>query len=82
MPLVVKNLLANAEDSRDVGSIPELGLNTRPTLVLLPAKSYGQRSLVDYSPCGHKELDATEYYYPMVVFSKSLPCILVSSCTK
>ena len=63
-----KNLLANAEDSRDVGSIPELGLNTRPTLVLLPAKSHGQRSLVDYSPCGHKELDATEYYYPMVVF--------------
>ena len=55
-----KNLLANAEDSRDVGSIPELGLNTRPTLVLLPAKSHGQRSLVDYSPWGHKESDTTE----------------------
>ena len=26
----------------------------------LPGKSYGQRSLVDYSPCGHKESDMTE----------------------
>ena len=63
-----KKLLANARDSRDVGSIPELGLNIRPTPVLLPAKSHGQRSLVDYSPRGHKELDVTEYYYSMVVF--------------
>ena len=30
-----KKLLANAGDSRDVGSIPELGLNIRPTSVLL-----------------------------------------------
>ena len=28
--------------------------------VLLPGKSYGQRSLVGYSPWGHKESDTTE----------------------
>ena len=28
--------------------------------VLLPWKYHGQRSLVGYSPCGHKELDTTE----------------------
>ena len=31
-----------------------------PTPVLLPGKSHGQRSLVGYSPCDHKELDTTE----------------------
>ena len=28
--------------------------------VLLPGKSHGQRSLVSYSPWGHKELNMTE----------------------
>ena len=32
----------------------------QPTLVLLPGKSHGQRSLVGYSPWGLKELDMTE----------------------
>ena len=32
----------------------------QPTLVFLPAKSHGQRSLVGYSPWGHKESDMTE----------------------
>ena len=31
----------------------------QPTPVLLPRKSHGQRSLVGYSPWGHKELDMT-----------------------
>ena len=31
-----------------------------PTLVLLPGKSHGQRSLVGFSPWGCKELDTTE----------------------
>ena len=31
-----------------------------PTPALLPGKSHGQRSLVDYSPWGCKELDTTE----------------------
>ena len=29
-------------------------------LVLLPGKSHGPRSLVGYSPWGHKQLDTTE----------------------
>ena len=32
----------------------------QPTLVFLPGESHGQRSLADYSPWGHKELDMTE----------------------
>ena len=30
------------------------------TPVFLPRKSHGQRSLVDYSPWGHKESDMTK----------------------
>ena len=30
------------------------------TSVFLPGESYGQSSLTDYSPQGHKELDMTE----------------------
>ena len=33
----------------------------QPTPVLLPGKSHGQRSLVGYSPWGHKKLDTTEH---------------------
>ena len=32
----------------------------QPTPVFLPGESHGQRSLVGYSPGGHKELDTTE----------------------
>ena len=32
----------------------------QPTPVFLPGKSYGQRSLVGYSPWGHKESDMSE----------------------
>ena len=32
----------------------------QPTPVLLPGKSHGLRSLIGYSPWGHKELDTTE----------------------
>ena len=31
----------------------------QPTVVFLPEKSHGQKSLVGYSACGHKELDTT-----------------------
>ena len=37
----------------------QLKMATHP--VLLPWKSHGQRSLVGYSPCSHKELDKTEW---------------------
>ena len=33
----------------------------QPTPVFLPGKSQGQRSLVGYSPWGHKELDTAEH---------------------
>ena len=63
--LVVKNPPANAGVRRDTGSIPGLGRFPwrgawQPTPVFLPGKSHGQRSLVGYSPQGHKELDVTE----------------------
>ena len=32
----------------------------QPTPVFLPGESHGQRSLVGYSPWGHKDLDTTE----------------------
>ena len=35
-------------------------LKWQSTPVLLPGKSHGQRSLVNYSPWGHKELETTE----------------------
>ena len=49
----------------DPGSIPESGRssgegNGNTTLVYLPGKAHGQRSLVGYTPWGHKELDTTE----------------------
>ena len=33
----------------------------QPILAFLPRKSHGQRSLVGYSPGGHKESDMTEH---------------------
>ena len=35
----------------------------QPTPVLLPGESHGGRSLVGYSPWGHKELDTTEWLH-------------------
>ena len=43
----------------------------QPTLVLLPGKSHGQRSLVGCSPWGRKESDTTERLH----FDFSLSCI-------
>ena len=62
---VVKNLSANTGDIGDTGLIPELGRipwrrKWQPTLVFLPEKSHGQRSLAGYSPKGCKESDTTE----------------------
>ena len=50
----------------DLGSIPGLGRSPwrrewLPTSVFLPGKVNGQRSLVYYSPWGHKESDITEW---------------------
>ena len=63
--LVVKNPLANAGDTRDMGSIPGLGRSPgggrgNPLWYFCLENSQGQRSLVDYSPQVHKESDTTE----------------------
>ena len=62
---MVKNLPASAGDVGDSSSIPVLGRSWRrewqPTPVVLPGKSYGQRSLVGYSSWGRKGLDTTEH---------------------
>ena len=47
--LVVKNLPANAGDTRDVGSIPGLTRFPGPTPVFFSEESHGQRRLVIYS---------------------------------
>ena len=56
---VVKNLPANVGDARDTVFIP-WRRKWQPTPVFLPGKFHGYRSLVGYSPWGHKELDTTE----------------------
>jgi len=65
MVQVVKNLPASAGDVKRcrldpwVGKIPWSG-KRQPTPVFLPGESHGQRSLVGYSPWGHKESGATQ----------------------
>ena len=59
--LLVKNLSVNAGDRRRgfnpwVRKIP-WRWKWQPTPVFMPGKSHGPRSLVGYSPWGHKELD-------------------------
>ena len=55
----------SACNAGDPGSIPGSGRfpwrrKWQPTPIFLLGKSHGQRSLVDYSPWGHKESDTTE----------------------
>ena len=45
---------------RSPGQEDPLEKEMQPTPVLLPGKSHGPRSLVDYSPWGRKKLDTTE----------------------
>ena len=56
----------SACNAGDLGLIPGLGRspgggNGTPIPVFLAGESHGQRSLVGYSPWGHKELDTTEH---------------------
>ena len=60
-----KESSCSAGDIEDAGSILESGRlpeggKWQPTLVFLPEKSNGRRSLVGYSPKVQKELDVTE----------------------
>ena len=58
---MVKNLPAMWETwVLSLGQEDPLRKTWQPTPVVLPGESHGQRSLVGYSPWGHKELDITE----------------------
>ena len=62
---VLKNLPANAGDVRGMGSIPGSGRSPggghgNPLQYSCLENLHGQRSLVGYSPWGHKESDITE----------------------
>ena len=78
MVLVVKKPPAKAGYVGDVckmfdpcvGKIP-WSRKWQPTPIFLPGKLHGQRSLVRYSPWGHKESDTTE----RLQFHFSLSCI-------
>ena len=58
----VKNLPANAGDTGDRHSIRKVLWRRKWQLisVFLPGESHGQRSLADYTPWGHKEVETTE----------------------
>ena len=56
-----KESACNARDQvRSLGQEDPWRREWQPTLVFLPGELHGQRSLVDYSPVGHKESDTPE----------------------
>ena len=58
---LVKNSPAEQEMwVQSLGWKDPLEKKMQPTLVFLPEKFQGQRSLTGYSPWGHKELDMTQ----------------------
>ena len=68
---MVKNPPASAGDVKDLGSIPGIGKvpwrrKWQPTLVFLPGKSHGQRSVAGYSSWSHKALSTTERAFVQV----------------
>ena len=74
MALVMKNPLAKTEDMRQefdpwVAKIPWRKA-WQPSPVFLPGEHHGQRSLVGFSPRGHKESDTTGH---LTLSTLSLP---------
>ena len=73
LSLSMKNL-TNSKSKKEIENFIRAKLRRRqwqPTLVLLPGKSHGRRSLVGCSPWGLEELDMTERLH----FHFSLSCI-------
>ena len=61
-----KNLPAMQETSfRALGQKGTCSRKWQPTLVVFPGKSHGQRSLVGYSPWGHKESYKAKQHTPL-----------------
>ena len=54
----------------------------QPTLVFLPQKSHGQKSLAGYSSWGHKELDMTEttYHHHEFISNITKRLIFMATC--
>ena len=61
-----------------VGKIP-WRRKWQPTSVLLPGKSHGRRSLINYSPWGHKESDTTASLFIYIVFTTIFACVPAKS---
>ena len=58
---MVKNLSAKWETwVQSLGRVHPLEKGTAPSPVFFTGEFHAQRSLVGYSPCGHKESDMTE----------------------
>ena len=79
---MVKNLPANAEDTRDVGSIPGLGKspgvgNDNLLQYSCLENSMDRRSLMGYSSQGCKELDMTERLINMHVCKPGLQSLYI-----
>ena len=49
----------------------------QPTPIFLPGKSHGQRTLVDYSPWGRKELDTTKQLHLLSLISLDFVHLIV-----
>ena len=69
---MVKNLLANAGDVRDVDLIPGSGRSPgeghdNPLQYSCPENPHGQRSLAGYSLWGLKESDTAEHTYTPIM---------------
>ena len=61
---MLKNLPAMQETQvRSLGQEDPLEEEMTTTLVFLPGKSHGQKSLAGHSPWGHRELDMTEHVH-------------------
>ena len=77
---MVKNLPARAGDTRRAGYWEDsLEKEMAPhTPVFLLEKSHGQRSLVGYSPWGHKESDVAEHTLQGSFMSKHTLTILIN----
>ena len=70
---MVRNLPSAAGDARDMDLGPWVRKipwkrKWQPTPEFLPGKPHGQRSLVSYSPWGHRGSDTTEHAGMLIVF--------------
>ena len=61
---LVAQMVESTCNTVGTGEVPESGRywwrQWQPTPVFLSGESHGQRSLVGYSPWGHKKMDTTE----------------------